>query len=186
MNQNKNKATDLLDMIGVFTFKYLDYIGLYIILPFIFSVSYTDYRVFVVIGAVIICSAISTDGLGLFVRLKNNKTETKPDIGSEFKDTDSTSTLAQQPNTQLWLHEFSEKFSVVSDTVKGINFPKLGEIKVHKISDTEILIFTKDYRAIRLSRDEINQFYLCLIESECTFFREGAYEVEITIKKQKK
>ncbi len=86
---------------------------------------------------------------------------------------------------QNWLNDFTYNFSVSCDSgsKKGIEFPNLGGIKAQRISDTEILIFTKDYRSIRISKDEINQVYLALMESESNFFRNGNYNVEIKITK---
>lgn len=108
--------------------------------------------------------------------------------GDKNKETPSVDPVSTPMPTQLSFSPFFEsedlvKISVDNEKVtkKQIEFAKLEGIKTLIVADGSMVIFMKDYRTVRLTKEEVRPFYLALIESEYQYFKPGVHDIEIKI-----
>ena len=100
-------------------------------------------------------------------------------------------TLKENPPSNFFFSDVGaeKSYKILVDNYQlqrsQIEFPSYDGIKTQKIDD-DLLIFTKDFRTIRLNKDEVSNFYNALIESDYAYFKPGTHNIELKIKTTKK
>lgn len=118
--------------------------------------------------------AISAGALGLFLG-KNLRKSNDPFRGQTIKETANYHNIFDHTK-KLQIQVHNEQLQR-----EKIAFPTLGDIKTQKVDEDYVLIFTKDYRTIRLHKDEVMNYCYALIESHYSYFQEGVHNIEITV-----
>lgn len=176
----ENKETELLNTIGHFVIRYLDYIFVFFTFPFIFEIKWTDPKLFIALGALIVIRAIMPGAI-ITTPYKKLKMALIPSLEEDLspemihpvsKDVGSDDVV------------FTSRIDNTTMQLSKIEFPNLGKITTRKAEDGEVVASFPDYRTIRLKKDEINQLYKALLESEVQFFQPGKWEIMIKISKK--
>jgi len=189
--KKENKETELLNRIGNFIIKYLDYVFLFVVFPLIFDVRFADPKVFIALGSLIVIRAIMPDAKG-FINWKEEvvydpepkiNPEVKPEVKSSFVPQSDIISQAIIDTTNLQL-----KMIRYGEGAEQINIKKVeGDII---LSDgpyddkSQVIVSFADFRTIRLKREEMKRLYVALLESEYKFFIQGKWYLAITAKEQ--
>ncbi len=95
---------------------------------------------------------------------------------------------ATEGNSFFPIQEKDNVIKIIIDNEKlprtQIRFTSETEISSQVVPGENMVIFTNDYRSIRLNKSEIKNFYTALIESEYSYFKPGNHEIEIKITKK--
>ena len=191
--KKENKETELLNKIGKHTIKYLDYVFLFIVFPFIFDVRFADPKVFIALGSLIVIRAIMPGAKSIlkfeeevtFIPEPKINPEVNPPVRPETPFVPQTvityQSIIDTTNQQFKTIRFGEGAEQI--TIKKVD----GDII---LSDgpyddkSQVVISFADFRTIRLKKDEVKQLYIALLESEYKFFKQGKWYLAITVRKQ--
>lgn len=181
-----NKEIQLLTSIGKATVRYMDYIALLFIFPFIFDVKVLDPKVFIAIGALIVIRAVMPFGYS-FCGIDEAKTMVVMGNKGTGTTTSTTTTVVQVKQEG---GEIKHKGIVDATNLQRaeIRFEGKGEkpvqINTKRVDGDFMLISFPDFRTLKLHKNEIEQAYIALLESEYGFFKPGKWYVEIKVKNQ--
>jgi len=167
--ETENKETELLAAIGRLVIRYLDYIFVFFTFPIIFDVRWSDPKIFIALGTLIIVRAMMP-GANLLTMPRKEVKKIIPPVSRDIKeDTDGVVFTSMIDNTNMQFEK--------------IEFPGLGKITTRKTeTDDEVIASFPDFRTIRLKKNEISQLYKALLESEVKFFQPGKWEIMIKVK----
>jgi hypothetical protein len=166
----ENKETELLSGIGKLILKYLDYVFVFFTFPLIFDIRWTDPKLYIALGSLIIVRALMP-GAKLITTTHKELTPELPIKVSVNKKEDDGDILF-----------ISNIDSVIP--VDKIDFTELGKINVKKAENEDVVISFPDFRTLRLKKNEISHVYQALLRSEFTFFKPGSWTVMIKIRKK--
>jgi hypothetical protein len=181
--KKENKETELLDEIGKYTIKYLDYVFLFVVLPFIFDVHFTDPKVFIALGSLIVIRAIMPGAKYI--------TNPKEEV---VCDPEPKQELGNEPRAEFPKKEFVPQSDIISQAIidttnQQLKMIRYGEgaeqINIKRVDGfDQVIVSFADFRTIRLRREEMKRLYVALLESEYKFFIQGKWYLAITAKKQ--
>lgn len=189
----ENKETELLSKIGKHTIKYLDYVFLFVVFPFIFDVRFADLKVFIALGSLIVIRAIMPGAKSLIDFEEEVSLEPEPKINPEvniWEEIKKQRIIRFKPEIKS---NFVSQDDIISQSIidstnqqlKMIRFGESGElINTKKTEGDEVIVSFADFRTIRLKKDEVKRLYVALLESEYKFFKQGKFYLAITAKKQ--
>jgi hypothetical protein len=188
--KTENKETELLDKIGKYVIKYLDYVFLFVTFPFIFDVRFADLKVFIALGSLIIIRAIMP-GAQFLIKKKDEEevthSETYPEVKPEVKLSDLPKmediiyqSIIDSTNHQRTMMRFPNGLTGFSQLNIDDKDPS-NQINIKKTEDGVIVSFS-DFRTIRLKEKEMSHLYVALLESEYAFFKQGKWYLALTSK----
>jgi len=170
--KTENKETELLDKIGKYVIKYLDYVFLFVTFPFIFDVRFADLKVFIALGSLIIIRAIMP-GAQFLIKKKDEVTHSET-----YPEPDHALNPKEDIIYQSYIDLTNQQF-------KMIRFGDSSEmINTKKTDDGHIIVSFSDFRTIKLKQEEVKRLYVALLESEYKFFTQGKWYLAITAKQQ--
>lgn len=178
--KTENKETELLSAIGKFTVRYLDYVFVFFTFPIIFDIKWTDPKLLIAIGALIVIRAIMPGAVYLTTPHKKLVAENLSPTSNDGKIIYPASKEVGADNEGIVFTSYVDNTTMQSSKIE---FPGLGKITTRKAEDGEVVASFPDFRTVRLKKDEISQLYKALLESEVTFFQPGKWEIMIKVRK---
>lgn len=211
-NDNDNKEMQLLTALGKAMVKYMDYLILLLVFPIIFDVKIIDPKIFIALGTLIFIRAIMPIAYsiaGIEEKSQPQVTQVKveqPHVlvvpqerapGKYDNVMRETEAYAKKVTEEKFAKKVIEdkhiRYSATVDATDlqrsmirftGENYKAPVQINTKKVDGDFVIISFPDFRTLKVHKDEMEQLYIAILESEYGFFKPGKWYLELRAKDQ--
>lgn len=203
-NDNDNKEMQLLTALGKAMVKYMDYIILLLVFPIIFEVRIVDPKIFIALGTLIFIRAIMPMAYSI-AGIEEKKSQ--PQVTQVKVEQPNPHVLVPVPQerapgkvmreTEAFAKKVIEdkhiRYSAIVDATNlqrsmirftGENYKTPVQINTKKVDGDFVIISFPDFRTLKVHKDEMEQLYIAILESEYGFFKPGKWYLELRAKDQ--
>lgn len=207
-NDNDNKEMQLLTALGKAMVKYMDYIILLLVFPIIFDVKIVDPKIFIALGTLIFIRAIMPMAYSIagieeksqpqVTQVKVEQSNPNPHV---LVPVPQERTPGKYDNVMRETEAFVKKviedkhirYSAIVDATNlqrsmirftGENYKTPVQINTKKVDGDFVIISFPDFRTLKVHKDEMEQLYIAILESEYGFFKPGKWYLELRAKDQ--